>query len=125
MLHAIEDLGAHSYAMNLQEYKTKIKNDKTYKTNPKNQWENAYHLDCEYINSKYKRNNALHREQKDNPYAIFEIRNGNYQWRRNSSGAIDEVRSRMDNPRYLGAYYDSMNFLRIVVKGLAKKRGTK
>ncbi len=52
VLHSIEDLEAHSYAMNLQEYKKNIKNDDKYKNNPKNQWQNEYHSDCQYVYDK-------------------------------------------------------------------------
>lgn len=121
VIHSIEDFGAHSYVMDLQKYKSLIKNNREYQNVAKYQQQNEYHSDCNYVKGKYVRNKSMHREQKDTPYAIFEFKNGFYSWRRNSAGKIDEVQSRMDNPRYVGALYDTFYFLNSSIRKFERK----
>ena len=117
--HSVQDFEAHSYCMmELQVYKKKLKN----KANRQlfSDGNKVYHNDWYVEGDKIIQNQYLHKNQKDNPYAVFEKKTYNLRSQNKGKNINRYVwtiyPSRKDNPRYIRAVKNTEKYIKFFLK---------
>ena len=117
--HSVQDFEAHSYCMmELQVYKKKLKN----KANRQlfSDGNKVYHNDWYVEGDKIIQNQYLHKNQKDNPYAVFEKKTYNLRSQNKGKNINRYVwtiyPSRKDNPRYIKKKKNTEKYIKFFLK---------